>query len=422
MAKPDDPVLAAIYNLKSLQYLAVHSNGLSLITTGSISLLLRACLPLPKLTELRINSRVHSVDIVEDGMDIPDMETIIEEAAVARFSQTPTPGKIKALELPGRPESSANPLAPPLLKSGLLDLESFMVPQFEDDSDPSEVEQLVQESCSNLKHLKCSISTGYLDNSRHVRAFIRGCSGLRSFVADEFCDQDYNTHNDSYNSRFVISDLLSHHRETLEVFELKNCDQVVSGDLQKVLSQCRRLKRFHVSAKFPDLRGSGHQDGDPGFEIEDASEGDWVCTELRELWITLDRKSIFGEDRLYQQIGRLEKLEQLTLDINRRRDPQLYHWGDEDCLELGVDMLGELAGLKNLRSLRMSSCFCSEMGRPEVEFMHEHWPQLTEILILGRKLSNWRTKKHWRWLLSKKPHLSFSTVGVHQMAEVLHYL
>ncbi|CAO3566931.1 unnamed protein product [Mortierella alpina] len=419
--KPDDPILAVISNLKRLRYLAVHSNGSSLIATRSISLLLRACLPLPKLTELRINSRLYWVDRINDK-NVPDIETIIKEAAVARFSQTPTPGKIKALGLPSRPENTANPLALPLLKSGLLDLESFRVPQFEGALYRNDFEQLVRESCPNLKHLRGSCSSGYRDSRRHLRAFIRGCSGLLSFAADNFYHQNYDSRNDTYQSRCLISDLVSHHRDTLEVFELKNCDQVASGDLQQVLSQCKRLRRFHVSAKFPDSRYIHHQDGDPGFTVRDALNGDWVCTELRELWRTLGRKSTFHQADLYQQIGRLKQLEQLILDINRRRDPQLIDWEDERCFEINKDMLGGMAGLKNLRSLRMSSCFCSEMRGPEVRFMHEHWPLLSEIIILGSDVSNLRTKKHWRWLLSKRPHLSFSTVEIHQMAVVLHYL
>ncbi|KAF9948477.1 hypothetical protein BGZ70_002204 [Mortierella alpina] len=418
--KPDDPILAAISNLKGLQYLAVQSNGVSPIHTRSVSLLLRACLPLPEVTELRINSHVRWVDRVHD-MDIPDMETIIEEAAVTRFSQTPTPGKIKALELPSRPESSSNPIALSLLKSGLLDLESFTLPQFAGDSLHNNFEQLVRESCPNLKHLRCSCSSGHLDGCRHMRDFIRGCSGLLSFVADAFSDEDYDYRNNSYQPRCLISDLVSHHRETLEVYELKNYDQVASRDLQQVLAQCKRLKRFHVIAKFPNYY---RLDGDRGFETEDATEGDWVCTELRELWITLGRYSIpkYVQDRLYEQIGRLEQLEQLTLDINRRKDPQLYHWGDEKRLELDVNMLGELAGLKNLRSLRMASCFCSNMRMPEVEFMHEHWLRLSEITLMGLDVSHLRAKEHWQWLIGKRPHLRFHTIEIGQMPEYVHYL
>ncbi|KAF9279297.1 hypothetical protein BGZ68_007997, partial [Mortierella alpina] len=97
--KFDDPVLVAISNLKNLQYLAVDSTRLPTITKWSIARLLRAALPLPKLTELCISSGKYWIE-VDAITDMEPIETIIKEAAIARFSQTPTPGRIKALQLP----------------------------------------------------------------------------------------------------------------------------------------------------------------------------------------------------------------------------------------------------------------------------------------------------------------------------------
>ncbi|KAF9962288.1 hypothetical protein BGZ70_008079, partial [Mortierella alpina] len=421
-----DPVLAAISNLKGLQYLAVNSNGSSEISTWSLSLLLRACLPLPELTELCINCKVHFVKKVDD-VDVPDLETILKEAAIARFSHTPIPGKIKALQLPQRAESSRHPLALAFLKSDLLDLESFMVPPFEDESNSGEVQLLVRDRCPNLKHLRCPALEGYLDECRYMRAFIRGCSGLQSFASDNFCDNRYIDHNDSYVPRGIMSDLLWHHSDTLEVFELKTCHQVSSSDLQKVLTQCKRLKRFHVSGRYPETRDRRHHDGDAGFDFKDLSRDDWVCTELRELWITLGLNSVFEENRFYQQLGRLEKLEHLTLDVHRRRTVVLDMWGDDIgdeyfdyTHELRKRSLDAMAGLKNLKSLRLGAELCLDMREDEIERFDKHWPLLSEITVMGSKALKLPTKKRWQWLFNKRPNLRFTVLRSSQMIDAMH--
>ncbi|KAF9943659.1 hypothetical protein BGZ72_003594, partial [Mortierella alpina] len=165
------------------------------------------------------------------------------------------------------------------LKSDLLDLEVFRVPPFNDDSNPEDIERLVQERCPNLKHLRWTAGTpldSLFDGCRNLRAFIRGCSGLRSFASDGFEDQNFLNHSDSYESRRIISDLVSHHCDTLEDFELKRCQQVSSSDLQEILARCKQLKRFHVSGNFPETRDDRHHDGDAGFDIEDSSISPWT--------------------------------------------------------------------------------------------------------------------------------------------------
>ncbi|KAF9944975.1 hypothetical protein BGZ70_004165, partial [Mortierella alpina] len=187
----DDPVLAAISNLKHLQHFSVKGYSMSPTRSRTMSLLLQACLPLPKLTELWINLEISWLD---ENTGVPSLQTIIKETAKARFSQTPTPGRIKSLRLPFRPEGYENPLALPLLQSGLLDLESCTVLPFTRDSTAVDVEQMVREYCPNIKHLRLPSFGRTLNGFQKACAFIRGCSGLQSFVFDfydgspEACD------------------------------------------------------------------------------------------------------------------------------------------------------------------------------------------------------------------------------------------
>ncbi|KAF9990991.1 hypothetical protein BGZ75_007174 [Mortierella antarctica] len=404
----DDELLAAISKLPHLQSLAVYTTGSSK-GLRTISSLLQACLPLPELSELDIDLTIIWDDKANDK-DILDLDTIIEEATITRFSGNSAACKIKSLQLPRCSESGRYPLARSLLESDLLDLESFTVPSLPADFDSLRLERIVREHCINLKHLRCPYFQEN-EGSQFVRAFIRGCSGLKRFTSTfYFTDEDHD-----YEPRLIISDLVGHHCDTLEEITLDNCGQIFSADLQAVLTRCKQLKRLWVQSSYPDGRA--------GIEFTDLSMSDWACTELRELGLTLNRYPN-GEDsdldeedpglmaldgeRFYRQIGQLGKLEELALDIDRSGETMSeesdYAWD----LTLSRGWLGELANLKNLKRLRLKADFWSKMGQAEVEFMHEHWPLLCEISLQGQ-VSEQRTQAHWQWLFNKRPRLLFNT-------------
>ncbi|CAO3566934.1 unnamed protein product [Mortierella alpina] len=434
-----DPVLAAISNLKHLQSLTVYScNSSSRVGTETISLLLRTCLPLPKLTELRIDLNVswkhrhrgmsglggygfgfsddEDVDIsddddedaevvddeeaevlddeeaevlddeeaeVLDGEKAGDLsfETIIKEAAIARFSQTPTAGKIKSLQLPCAPERSNNPLALPLLQSGLLDLESCTIFSFAKNSQPKEIEELVREYCPNLRHLRYT-NNGDLKEAQLACAFIRGCSRLQSFAAVDYCEEIYTYDRNPSKSRHIISTLVSHHCDTLEDFELEHCTGMFMSDLREVLSRCGLLKRYHVTGYYLEARGT-YRNGIARSDLMDPSGDEWACTELKELRMTLDRTVEHLAKRFYAQIGRLEKLENLTLDGTRDPYSIERHWDCSYDLTLSRGYLGQMVGLKNLRSLRVDRAFYRNMGHDELVFIQLHCPRLRYIKVLG---------------------------------------
>ncbi|KAF9946791.1 hypothetical protein BGZ72_011143, partial [Mortierella alpina] len=384
----DDPILASISNLKHLQSLTVYScSSSSFVGTQTIALLLKACLPLPKLTELSVDLRVSwcarpesigyfSDEDVEDSDDeyaevsdeedigVLSLESIIKKAAVARFSQTPTPGKIKSLQLPVAPERSKNPLTLPLLKSGLLDLESCTIFSFTKDSQPDDIERIVQEYCPNLKHLRCP-DYGSFEDSPLAPAFIRGCSGLQTFAAKGYCEQIYEAAHGSDKWRRIISTLVLHHCDTLEDFELDYSTGVFMSDLRTVLSRCKKLKRYHVTGYYLETRGT-YQRGAARTDLMDPLGGDWACTELRELRITLDRTSAQIAKRFYAQIGRLAKLEHLIFDANPDPYAIEMEWDCSNDLSLSRGYLSELTGLKGLKSLKVDANLYRNMGHDEL--------------------------------------------------------
>ncbi|KAF9960821.1 hypothetical protein BGZ72_005827 [Mortierella alpina] len=328
-------VVVAMSQVKTLQHLTVYSSE-DCEDCQAILALLEACLPLPNLTELFFD-----LDLASDGWQgSPMLEATIKAASIARFSQNPSAVKIKSLQLPSNRKENWNPLPLLLLKSNLLDLESFEIPWFDDETDLDQLEEVVREHCPNLKRL-----TSFKDQEHegyHVEPFIRGCARLQSFVSDHFSYHDYYG-----NSRDTLSTLVSRHYNTLENLELTHCYQVSSAEQQEVLSRCKHLRRFWVLNSYKAHNGIG-------MDFEDICSKDWVCMDLTKLGLTLQRAPRTGAAKhLYTQIGRLQNLEVLALgaDVSQRIKVEAseYAWD----LTLSKGWLREMADLKNLRSLHL---------------------------------------------------------------------
>ncbi|KAF9984272.1 hypothetical protein BGZ75_004193, partial [Mortierella antarctica] len=124
-----------------------------------------------------------------------DLDTIIKESSIARLSQNPFASKIKLLQLPVCLEDEYDiNRKNPLLKA-------------------------LREYSPNLKHLTYQSSEDEYEDEvedyEFVRAFIRGCSGLESFTLSNLGSQD------PYRpAKLIISDLVSHHYNTLKEIEL----------------------------------------------------------------------------------------------------------------------------------------------------------------------------------------------------------
>ncbi|KAF9966170.1 hypothetical protein BGZ70_003086 [Mortierella alpina] len=427
----DDAVPTAISKLVNLQHLSVHSID-ECEDTDAMTLLLQACLRLPNLTELHIDMEL----TWSDEPDISGLKAVIDEASRARFSHSTGGTKVKSLRLPSD-QGDPSPLPFLLFQSNLLELESCEIPLFDPATDPVELEQMVQKSCSKLKRLTCPSLMDHEECAPAVCAFIRGCSGIEIFDSQNFYDYD----TDGYiDPAYVIETLVEHHSSSLKDFGLVDCYYALSGDQQAVLSQCKQLKRFWVKDAYTEFSSVGIQ-------FTDIWRSDWVCMELTTLGLVLNRQptddDAFGEledeegdqeeegaeeggsreseseeDRkmrlisiaaksVYTRIGRLQKLEVLALSIDISQDTAAeekdYAWD----LTLSKGWLGEMAGLKNLKTLMLHAAFWSKMGQAEVEFMHERWPLLSAIYFNGNA-STVQAQPHWQWLRSQRPHLLYN--------------
>ena len=428
-------VLAAISNLSHLQHLTIHSFEGAAKCRQTL-LLLKACLALPELSKLAFIEMELNWDVIDKSKDkdMPDAETIISEASIARFAQWTNATKIKTLRLPTSRAGARYPLPCLLLKSDLLDLESCEIPWFRKDADIEQIEQVVRKHYPNLKHLICPCFRGEREqDGQAVCAFIRGCSGLRGFTSELFSDYDAESFDSTYfdddysdlEPRMIISEVVSRHYNTLEVIDLTDCWQVFSNDQQSVLSRCTQLKRFWVTDSF----GEGSM---VSIESPHIWLSDWVCSELRELslvlnlrpkselaldevkvqleaddeWLEDDEEELIPmlTERVYTRIGGLKKLEILALDMDRSFENNMmesdYAWN----LTISSGYLSELAELKCLKRLILGANLWSTMGQAEVEFMYTNWPLLNEITICG-DISQLRALPHWQWLLNKRPQL-----------------
>ncbi|KAF9984471.1 hypothetical protein BGZ75_003954 [Mortierella antarctica] len=200
--------------------------------------------------------------------DTPDLDAIIKVASIARFSQTPRAKIIKPLRLPSYSGGYENPLPLLRLKSHVLDLDTCEIPGFSADEDIRDIELVVREHCPNLKWER--------KDGQAARAFIRGCSGIQTFTSHLFSDYDAENwdtsddDDDEFEPRHIISESVSRHDSTLEVFELTESFQVFSHVQQEILSRCTKLKRFWVTC-------SESKTNMGAIMSRHISTGDWVC-------------------------------------------------------------------------------------------------------------------------------------------------
>ncbi|KAF9965924.1 hypothetical protein BGZ70_003781 [Mortierella alpina] len=248
--------------------------------------------------------------------DDSDPGPIIQEAAAARFAIAPNASKIKPLWQ--KPSAGS---VPEIKSAGSRHLHDPLF--LGAHPSPEEVEQLVREHYPRLRHVRYQNWDG-AQNNQQIIAFLRGCSGLQSFVAEHFDDRRrlrYSSQvlSSTFEPRLILSDVTSLHCSTLETFELRECTQVSSQDLQAILFRCKQLKRFIVM-----YNGMARK---PGIDFTDVVSGDWVCLGLRELTLRLNRdlnpeetsspeEFAQATKRIYTQIGRLHQLEVLALEVD----------------------------------------------------------------------------------------------------------
>ncbi|KAF9274997.1 hypothetical protein BGZ68_000184 [Mortierella alpina] len=262
--------------------------------------LLRASLPLPRLSELYCYFAIASEHYTfksnseggYKGMDDVaeprgELKAILETAIAARTSRNGSMDfKIKTLGFPHPRNGDIISIALPILRSELVDIETLEVPQLYYYRGGKFYENVARKYCPRLRHL--IIPTYYDEDPRHPAAmcsFIRGAVELKTVRGIHFHDTV-----DSGSNR-MISTLITHHSKTLEELELLESSLIFSSDQQAILASCKNLKRFWITPDWGD-------NVEHAFLFEDVVDQEWGCLGLKELCLTLNRSIDYTSARV----------------------------------------------------------------------------------------------------------------------------
>ncbi|KAF8938965.1 hypothetical protein BGZ58_011031 [Dissophora ornata] len=273
-------------------------------------------------------------------------------------------------------------------------------------------------SCGpNLECLSISNQSYSSDSNKAVLALIRGSvgRGLVSFRAGCNIKDPYQSANPIAD---VLKALVDHHSTTLEDLQFDAVRSATSWEQAEILARCSNLKRFWIAP-------AGY--GLISVEISHLLSSEWTCLGLRELCLTLDRRITGSEQepianlahRVYAQIGRLRRLEKLSLGCYTFGFGGGNEGNSEMDLTLNSGFLAELEGLSELKEFEMTSDYWTFMGQAEVEFMNRYWPKLRKITFgspmraMGMRAYDATSRSHWQWLVKRRQSLEYD---VHRLS------
>ncbi|KAF9101467.1 hypothetical protein BGX27_011459 [Mortierella sp. AM989] len=188
-----------------------------------------------------------------------------------------------------------------------------------------------------------------------------------------------------YQTKFgplSVKSLLARHANSLTLLNLVDCIAVTSAMTQQLLVSCPKLTNFYSTIlNARDILGITEGNGEDAEKIHPQP---WACTNIQVLEVYiggLEDKPLHWRRLVYQQIGRLEKLEELDVnpsDRVMRLIPRrfLSHERVTDGLKLqlqfGLDNLGSLKRLNKLIFYKIEQ----KMEKKDVQWMVDSWPKL----------------------------------------------
>ncbi|KAI1321073.1 hypothetical protein EDD11_008654 [Mortierella claussenii] len=344
----------------------------------------------------------------------------------------------------------------------LPNVEEYYLPEHVENDCEELMERSLVESFGRIQHLHCgSFPDSRFRHMDTVKRFLEVCSGsegLKSFSCRWFND----CIEPSEAADSVGQTLIRHHSKSLEEINLLWTSCLHSKTIQAWLESCDKLTSFRVETFLSEV----------SIDFQDIISKEWVCTELKALELTLSRKGIsdadllydffiraggdhddlenmedidiegsvsghrsggcsgnrtfdlmsaavdavaqFVGEKVYSQIGRLVKLEYLSLGCDLHESAFANAASFEWDLTLNKGWLVQLNDLKQLKHFMMVADFWSQMGFPEVQFMAENWPQLERLTfghypMAASEEKGWE-KPHWKWLQKQRPGIVYDTM------------
>ncbi|KAK3817354.1 MAG: hypothetical protein J3Q66DRAFT_387967 [Benniella sp.] len=218
----------------------------------------------------------------------------------------------------------------------------------------------------------------------------------------------------SFRARGYMDAMTSCWSRCIESIIIDQAQQISSQDIQLVLTTCYKLKKF--DCVFPwigTMFGEASLDDEgweeyPGMEamIRDDDQGKalplpkWVCADLEDLQLTFsdgrrpfmeepilslqEKWAVRGIHHIYSQIGRLTKLQHLTIGWSTSTAFSSSRQLDMS-LKSGLDRLRRL---KALKVLDVNYLCHLEMGSKEMEWIARNWPRLEKIRGLEYRMDD----------------------------------
>ncbi|KAK3825427.1 MAG: hypothetical protein J3Q66DRAFT_396397 [Benniella sp.] len=272
-------------------------------------------------------------------------------------------------------------------------LEDCTVPQMASAQDISNLIRLLGTSHIpfSLARLDCRMWKE-LDNHQWDRLLFAMQRHIRSFVIGIDFDTPPTMH--------YVREMTRSWSQTLESVHIYNSHLITSQDIQLILTTCPKLKKFDCICYWL-LMIHQPQDADskplPGLAVNEESSAenggmaDWACMELEELRLTFadgrrvnvtetvaeqqEQRTARGIKRVYQQLGRLKKLRELTIGWC---SGSMFSKGAN--LDISLDSgLGHMEGMISLTYFDIYFISRLNIGVAEAEWMLKNWPSLTRI-------------------------------------------
>jgi hypothetical protein len=235
-------------------------------------------------------------------------------------------------------------------------------------------------------------------NDINERQWMILMSALRNHIRSFVIDRDFTI----APMQHLVYEMTRHWSQTLESLKIHNAELVSSSDIQLVLTTCPKLRRLDCFCYWPPWTSHPLQDGlntFPGLKVKTYGESstsgdgmmDWVCLELEKLKLAFtDGRSVFtiepmrseqeqqvaeGIKRVYQQIGRLERLKKLTLGWYSSTK-----FSEKANLDMSMQSgMGYMEKLKVLSMVDVNYIAKVNIGMEEVQWILDKWPMLKTI-------------------------------------------
>ncbi|KAK3825433.1 MAG: hypothetical protein J3Q66DRAFT_365211 [Benniella sp.] len=203
-------------------------------------------------------------------------------------------------------------------------------------------------------------------------------------------------------TRNHIREMARYWSQTLETLSIYEAHLITSPDIQLILTSCPKLKKFDCICYWLLITHQPRSDEDnplPGLKAMVTGENDanndmvtdWVCLEMEELKITFSdgRRSLVEEpmltqqeqwtargiERVYEQLGRLKKLRELTIGWCSGRT-----FSKDANLDMSLQSgMEHMKDLRVLRTLDVNYIARLNFGMAEAQWILQNWPELRTI-------------------------------------------